>query len=321
MTASSPQHTKLELPLSHLLLAVGIAGVWGTNFVVIKAGLESFPPFLFAFLRFVLVFFPAALVLPRPKAPWSKLAAYGMLIGGGQFGLLYLAMRGHITPGLASLVLMSQVFFTIGLAVWRAGERVSAPRWFAVGLAAVGLLTIAICGGGDATPIGLCLVMLAGLSWACANMIVKGAPPANMLSYIVWASIFALPPLLLLSLVFEGPGTAIHALGSATPTAWAALLWQSFGNTLFGFAAWGWLLARYPAATVTPTALLVPIFGMSASSLLLGESLPLWKAAGAVLIIAALCINVIAARLRGFRLGSSNDRRRPQAVRDLAQLR
>jgi O-acetylserine/cysteine efflux transporter len=48
-------------------------------------------------------------------APWSKLAAYGMLTGGGQFGLLYLAMRGHITPGLASLVLMSQVFFTIAL--------------------------------------------------------------------------------------------------------------------------------------------------------------------------------------------------------------
>ncbi len=143
--------------------------------------------------------------------------------------------------------------------------------------------------------------MLAALSFACANMIVKGAPPAYMLSYIVWASIFALPPLLVLSLVFEGPGTAIHALGSATPTAWAAVLWQSFGNTLFGFAAWGWLLARYPAATVTPTALLMPIFGMSASSLLLGESLPPWKVAGATLIIAALCINVIAARLRGFR--------------------
>jgi len=303
MTASSLQHAKLELPLSHLLLAVGIAGVWGTNFVVIKAGLDGFPPFLFAFLRFVLVFFPAALVLPRPKVPWSKLAAYGMLTGGGQFGLLYLAMRGHITPGLASLILMSQVFFTIGLSVWLAGERLSVLRWFAVGLAAVGLLTIAICGGGDATPIGLCLVLLAGLSWACSNMIVKGAPPSYMLNYIVWASIFALPPLLFLSFVFEGPGTAIHALGSATPTAWAAVLWQSFGNTLFGFAAWGWLLSRYPAATVTPTALLVPIFGMSASSLLLGESLPPWKAAGAALIIAALCLNVIAARFRGFRFG------------------
>ena len=291
----------MEPPLSHLLLAVGIAGVWGTNVVVIKAGLDSFPPLLFAFLRFALVFFPAVLVLPRPKVPWSRLAAYGMLTGGGQFGLLYLAMHGHITPGLASLVLMSQVFFTVGLAVWWAGERVSALQWFAVGLAAVGLLTIAVCGGGDATPIGFCLVMLAGFSWACANMIVKEAPPAYMLGYIVWASIFALPPLLLLSLVFEGHGTAVHALGSATPTAWAALLWQSFGNTLFGFAAWGWLLSRYPAATVTPTALLMPLFGMSASSLLLGESFPPWKAEGATLIIAALCINVIAARFRGLR--------------------
>jgi drug/metabolite transporter (DMT)-like permease len=50
---------------------------------------------------------------------------------------------------------------------------------------------------------------------------------------------------------------------------------------------------------------------MSTSSLLLGESLPPWKAAGAALIIAGLCINVIAARFRGFRLALSNDRQRP----------
>lgn len=299
MTVAPPQRARPELPFRHLLLAVGIACVWGTNFVVIKAGLDEFPPFLFAFLRFAFVFFPAVLVLPRPQAPWSRLAAYGVLIGGGQFGLLYLAMRGHITPGIASLVLMSQVFFTIGLAVWWIGEHVSLAQWVAVGIAAVGLLIIAICGGGDATPIGLGLVLLAGFSWACANMIVRAAPTANMLGYIVWASIFALPPLLALSLVFEGPDTAIHALRTATPTAWAALLWQSFGNTIFGFAAWGWLLARYPAAAVTPLALLVPIFGMGTSSLVLGETLPLWKTAGAVLIVGALCMNVAAARLFG----------------------
>ena len=37
------------------------------------------------------------------------------------------------------------------------------------------------------------------------------------------------------------------------------------------------ILARYPAATVTPAALLVPVFGMGASAFWLGESLPGWK--------------------------------------------
>jgi O-acetylserine/cysteine efflux transporter len=166
MTVFSSQRTQLSLPFAHLFLALVIVAAWGTNFVVIKFGLDEFPPFLFGFLRFLFVCFPAALFLPRPNVPWSNLAVYGLLMGGGQFGLLYLAMRGHITPGLASLVIQSQVFFTIGLAVWRTNERVPGPQWVAVGLAAMGLLLIGLRGGGDATPAGLCLVMLAGLSWA-----------------------------------------------------------------------------------------------------------------------------------------------------------
>ncbi len=61
---------------------------------------------------------------------------------------------------------------------------------------------------------------------------------------------------------------------------WAAVAWQAVGNTMFGYAAWGWLLARHPAATVTPMALLVPVFGMGASAILLHESAAGLEAAG-----------------------------------------
>jgi O-acetylserine/cysteine efflux transporter len=68
--------------------------------------------------------------------------------------------------------------------------------------------------------------------------------------------------------------------------------WQAVGNMLFGFAAWNWLLARYPAATVTPAALLVPVFGMGSSALVLGEPLPAWKLGAAALVMAGLALNV-----------------------------
>jgi O-acetylserine/cysteine efflux transporter len=74
--------------------------------------------------------------------------------------------------------------------------------------------------------------------------------------------------------------------------------WQSWGNTLFGYAAWGWLLARHPAATITPMALLVPVFGMSASALLLAEPLPAWKLIAAALVMAGLAVNLLWPRLR-----------------------
>jgi O-acetylserine/cysteine efflux transporter len=75
--------------------------------------------------------------------------------------------------------------------------------------------------------------------------------------------------------------------------------WQTVGNTLFGYSAWGWLLARHPAATVTPMALLVPVFGMGASALLLGEPLPAWKLLAAALVMAGLALNLFGSRWRG----------------------
>jgi O-acetylserine/cysteine efflux transporter len=275
--------------------------IWGTNFVVIRVGLDSFPPLLFALLRFALVFFPAAFFIKRPAVPVWQLAAYGVLIGAGQFGLLFIAMGGHISPGLASLVVQCQVFFTIGLSVVLSGERVRAYQWVAVALAAVGLVLIGAHGGGDASPLGVGLVLLAGLSWAIANVLMKRTPGVSMLAYVVWSSVFSLPPLLALSLLMEGPSVVQHALGAAGPAAWAALVWQSVGNSLFGYVAWGWLLSRHPAASVTPMALLVPVFGMGASSLLLGEPLQDWKLAAAALVIGGLCLNLLTPRLLALR--------------------
>jgi O-acetylserine/cysteine efflux transporter len=42
-------------------------------------------------------------------------------------------------------------------------------------------------------------------------------------------------------------------------------------------AGWGWLLARHPAATISPLSLLVPAFGMGASAIFLHEPLSPWK--------------------------------------------
>jgi len=294
------------LPWRHALLAFAVVAVWGTNFAVIKAALTHLPPFTFAALRFLLAFLPAAFFLKRPNVPWRNLAAYGVLIGVGQFGVLYFAMDGQISPGLASLVVQSQVFFTIGLAIWFRGERLNLRQGLALVLAAAGLALILVNVDAVTTPTGLALVLFAALSWALGNMVQRATPEAPSLAFVVWASLFSVPPLLLLALIFEGAPVMIAAVTTMTPAVWAELLYQSFGNTLFGYAVWGWLLARHPAAVVSPWALLVPVFGLTASALALGEPLPPWKLAAAALVIGGLALNT----LPGLRL----QRDRPDAV-------
>ena len=286
-------HKSNQLPASHLLLALAIVAVWGTNFVVIKLCLASFPPFLFAALRYTFAFLPLVFFIPRPKVPWSNLCTYGVAIGVGQFGILYFAIDGRISPGLASLVIQTQVFFTIGFAMFFAKERLRLYQAVAVSVAMTGLAIIALHTDANTSFLGLALVVFAGLSWGVANTVSRRAGSINMLSYVVWASVFSLPPLFLISWIFEGGWEHISAsLSSAPLGAWAGVLWQSWGNTLFGYAAWAWLLSKHPAAAVAPAPLLVPIFGMGASAYFLSESLPLWKILAAGLVIAGLIVNL-----------------------------
>ena len=276
----------------HVLLAVLVVAIWGTNFVVIKAALATLPPLLFAALRFTLAFVPAALFVARPNMPWRTLAAYGALIGS-QFGLMFIAMRADITPGLASLVIQTQVFFTIGLAMLFNRERLRRVQVIALALAATGLMVIAWHTDAATTPLGLALVLAAALCWASGNTVAQRAGKVPILGFMVWSSLFAVPPLLVLSLLLEGPAAMAQGLTRAGWGTWAAVLWQSLGNTLFGYGAWAWLMARYPAATVSPMALLVPVFGMGASALLLAEALPAWKLGAAALVIGGLALNLL----------------------------
>ena len=286
------------LSLKHFLLALAVVAVWGTNFVVIKLALGHMPPLLFATLRFTLAVLPAIFFFPRPRVPWRNLAGYGLLIGVGQFGLLFVAMNGHISPGLASLVIQVQVFFTIGLAMRLSGERLQGVQWLALVLATAGIGVIVLHTDGSTTVLGLGLILLAALSWAGGNIVAREAGRVNMVAYVVWSSAFAVPPLAVLSLWVEGWAPVQQGLREADLFTWAAVAWQAWGNSLFGYAAWGWLLARYPAATITPMALLVPLFGMGGAALWLGEGLPGWKLVAAALVMGGLALNLLWPRWR-----------------------
>ncbi len=300
----SPGARPHRMSLRDIGLALLVVAVWGTNFVVIKWGLASIPPFLFALLRFAFSAFPFVLFLARPRTPWRWLALYGLFLGPGQFGLLFYALRADISPGLASLVIQAQVFFTIGLSAWLFGERLTAVTIAGSALALAGFALIASHLDASATPLGIGIVLGAALCWGGANVVAKKAAAQargsfSMLAFVAWASLFAVPPLLALTLTLDGGRAAWEAMRAAGPAAWGAVAWQVIGNTLFGFAAWSFLLARYEAAVVSPWALLIPVFGMGASALLLGEALPPWKLAGGTLVLAGIATIVFFGMRRG----------------------
>lgn len=275
-------------------MVLSVVAIWGSNFVIIKQVLHDLPPLLFAALRFFFVFFPAILFFARPRLPHWHLACYGLLIGVGQFGILYIAIEKHIAPGLASLVVQTQVFFSLGLA-WLWGKEAVAGRQLAgLLMAFVGIAVIFFNTDGSSTVLGVVLVLLAAFSWALGNMVGKHSVaqggPINMLAYVVWSSLYAVPVLLAMSWLWEGKAQMVSGLLRMDASTWLGVLWQSYANSLYGYAVWGWLLGRYMASAVVPMALLVPVFGMGAAWLFLAESLPAWKWAAAGLILLGLAV-------------------------------
>jgi O-acetylserine/cysteine efflux transporter len=290
------------MPISHWLLAFAAVFVWGTNFVVIAWGLAELPPFLFSTLRFLFTVLPWIAFVKRPAVRWRNLICFGMLIGAGQFGLLYFAMHRYISPGLASLLMQTQVIFTILLSLSIKKQTIRSLQTLALALAVAGIAIVmwrsANNSGGSVTPFGVLLILASAFCWALANLVVQSVGKVNVVAFLIWSSLFAVPPLLLMTALFDGTSVALHSLAVASPRAWVAVGYQVFGNTFFGFGAWNWLLARHPAATVTPVALLVPVFGMTTSAWLLSEPLPAWKVSAAGLILLGLAINAYASRPR-----------------------
>ncbi len=268
-----------------------MVAIWGTNFVFIRIGLDELSPFTFAALRFCLVAFPLVLLLPKPSTSWLNLISYGLFIGLGQFGLLFWAMNGDISPGLASLIIQMQVFFTVLLSAAVFKEAVSKVQLVSLLICFVGLMIIIVFTDATTSLWGISIVLVAGLSWACGNLVVKQAGAVNILPFIVWSSLFSIPPLFILAFFGEGGSEIFNDIARLSLSGWLVVLWQSIGNTMLGYGLWNLLLGRYSAASVTPWALLVPVFGMAASAIALNEAMPWWKWLAASLIMLGLIIN------------------------------
>ena len=98
------------------------------------------------------------------------------------------------------------------------------------------------------------------------------------------------------SMIIEGTSFAIPEV-MPSMTAIGAVLFMAYFSTVFAFTAWNWLLGRYPAATVTPFALLIPIFGFSSMAAVFGERIGMLTMVGALVVFIGLAINVFGAKL------------------------
>lgn len=287
------------MPLRHTLLALLTVAIWGCNFVVIRWGLDEFPPILFGTLRFALAALPFVFFYTLPRTHWRAVAIYGLLQFVTQFGCMFSAVALGMPPGLTSLVVQSQALFTVVLAALVLNERANALQSLGLMVAFTGIAYAAfnVTGELHVSWFAFALAIIGALGWGAGNVQLRRMATVNKLAPLAplalmsWASLMAVPVLLALSLYFEGAAAIIASLSKASWGAWGAALFQAYANTLLGYGIWSWLIGKYGAIKVAPYSLLVPLFGLSSAAWFLSEALQLWKWGVFALIVGGLTVN------------------------------
>lgn len=276
------------------ILAVLVALMWGSAFVIIELGLREFPPIFNAALRFACASIPFIFFIRRDGIEWRWIAAIGASFVC-MFSLMYVGMKMGTPAGLTSLVLQSQVLFAILLSALVLRDFPNGWQMAGLILGLAGIALIAF-GMGDLSKLAaLGLVIASAFFYGSISVLMKLAGRVNMLSLIVWVSLIPPIPLLGLSILLETG--QMQALVNMSRTGLTSVLYTAIFGTVIPFALWGKLLRSYPTHIVAPFALLVPVFGMLMASVFLGESFGKERLFASGLILAGLVTIVSEKRL------------------------
>lgn len=280
-----------------LAAALAIVFIWGMNFVAMKFALRDFTPFQLGAARYVLAVLPLVFFIKRPQLHWKWVVAYGLLQGVGQFGFLFSAIKVGMTASLASVLMQTQVFFTAIFSFVLLHERANRQLQVGMLLAALGLTCFAINyampqSGQSATTVwGFVLNLCAAAMWAASNIVARKSQQANAgydpLAFVVWSSLVPIVPFMLMSLAFDDSATR-WTWAAAGISSWLAVAYLGWLATIAAYSMWTGLLKRHPANRVAPFSLGVPVVGLAAGLLLLGEGITGWQWAGIALVVAAL---------------------------------
>ncbi|MBO0983042.1 EamA family transporter [Rathayibacter sp. SD072] len=277
----------------HSLLALVVVLLWGLNFVVIDVGLADVPPLLFLAMRFTVVAVPAVFFVPRPEAPLRTVLVIGAFMSLGQFALLYLALALGMPAGLASLVVQAQIVLTVLIAAVVLRERPTPRQLAGLAVGVAGLVIVGIAHGTTAPWLPFVVCLGGALSWAIGNVLTRRAKGASGLSLVVWSALVVPVPALLLSLLVDGGPAMASALSGLSTAAVLSTLYTAVFASLVGYGIWNSLLARYPAASVVPFTLLVPVVGVLSAWALLGEAPSAGELIGGAVMVAGLAVATI----------------------------
>ena len=289
-----------------ILLIAAFAAVyiiWGSTYLAIAVGIESFPPLLLAASRH----FTAGLVLYplmrwktgiRPtRTQWRTAVITGLLLLLVGNGGVCLSER-TLPTGVAALIVALVSFWMVLLDWLRPGGLRPAPR--VVGSLILGFSGLALLvgpahlGGSErVNPIGAGILLIASFAWAWGSIYSKHNDlPSSPLLGVAMQSLVGGAALWVVGLL---RAKAANCISQRLPTrSWIAIAYLMVFGTGIGFTAYVYLLKKSTAARVGTYAFVNPVVALFLGWLGAGETITLRTALAAAVILTAVLLVITA---------------------------
>ena len=275
-------------------LTIFLCILFGANTVAIKLCLTGLGPFTAAGIRFTI----AALVIYL----WGRLKKASLALNKEQFGqMLILAAifvvqlscfyLGFARTTASHGALLSNVlpFIVLVLAhYFIPGDTITLKKGIGITLGFVGVFVLFFDKQdltGDVKT-GDLIVLMAVILWSSSAVYVKRIISGyNVAQITLYPIVFGTPFFFIGALLWD-----LQTIGELNTTVITALLYQAIISASFGFIAWNSLLQRFGATALHSFIFIMPLSGVIAGVLLLGETITPYLAASIFFIVAGVII-------------------------------
>ncbi|AOE83451.1 drug/metabolite exporter YedA [Pseudomonas sp. TCU-HL1] len=279
-----------RFPLLLIGAFIALYLIWGSTYLAIRIGVESWPPLLMASVRFVVA---GALMygflrwrgVPNPTwQEWKAAAAIGFLLLSCGNGGVTLAEDLGVASGVAALAVATVPLFALlfGL-IW--GQRTTRLEWAGILLGLVGIGLLNLGSNLQASPLGAVLIIFAAAAWSFGSMWSKSLklPAGPMASAVeMLAGGFALLAGSLLS--------GERMVAAPTAAGWGALAYLIVFGSIIAFSSYLYLLKNVRPAAATSYAYVNPVVAVLLGIGFAGETIGIEEGLAMLVIIGAVVL-------------------------------
>jgi drug/metabolite transporter (DMT)-like permease len=282
--------TSRRFPLLLIGAFFALYVIWGSTYLVIRIGIESWPPLMMAGVRFLiagclLYGFMRYRGVPAPTwTQWKASATVGFLLLACGNGGVTLAEHAGVASGVAALAVATVPLFTLlfGL-LW--GNRTTRLEWAGICLGLTGIALLNLGSNLQASPYGAALVVFAAASWAFGSVWSKHLPlPAGPMAS--GAEMITAGVMLLMGSAMSGE----RMEHMPTAAGWGALAYLVVFGSIVAFSAYMYLLKNVRPAAATSYAYVNPAVAVLLGISFAGETIGPEECLAMAVIISAVVL-------------------------------